>query len=718
MPDIFDESWHKVASLNVSLSHLTDIHKQVYKGQTWYVLQDPYNTKFFRVRPEAYTFLIHLKASRTVEEVWDEMVEKYPDSAPSQTEVLQLLSQLHQANLLYFKSRPDHDIIFKRYKTKQFQSLLQKLITFLYIRIPLLDPDRWLDRMRPVISLLCSKSAVLIWLVVVMLGVKSVIDHADLLGSQIQGVLAPDNLLLLFISMAVLKLLHELGHAFIAKYYGGSVNILGIMLLVFTPLPYVDVSSSWAFRHKFQRMLVSSGGMYVELFIAAVAAIIWVNTDDGLIHNLSFNIMFIGSVSSILFNGNPLLKFDAYYILSDYWEIPNLQKQAQQQWYYWVEKYVFGLSRLQSPGVDSKEKTQLASYAVLSLLYRWFITIGIVLFVADQWFEVGVLIALISVYLFIIKPVYQFLKYLFFADKLFQKRIRAMTASLVFVFLVLVVIGMVPLANSVKVPGILSEKDSVNVYAESEGFLHKVFVSHGQKLEKGDLIAILRNEEIDLDIQIMQAKLDEINNMLLKARKQQIADIKSLKKHLGYLETKIQILKEKQQNLHIYAQQQGVWFAPELQNKTHTWMTRQQLLGVIYASKHYEFIAVVSQTQAFDLFKMIEIAGEVKITGSAQHTFASHNLHVIPYEQTQLPSAALGWMGGGDIAIDMADPNGTKSLEPFFEIRAKLPSELLLSVLSFNQGRSGFLKIDLPDATLWQRAVKMIQQLMQKRYRI
>ena len=160
--------------------------------------------------------------------------------------------------------------------------------------------------------------------------------------SQSQGLLAPSNLVYLYLCLIVLKVFHELGHAAMTKRFGGEVHVMGVMFLVFTPLPYMDASASWAFRNKWHRILVGSAGMIVELFFASIAAWFWVYSGEGAVKSIAFNVMMIGSISSLFFNGNPLTRLDSYYILSDWLEIPNLGERAKKQWFFCIEKFFFG----------------------------------------------------------------------------------------------------------------------------------------------------------------------------------------------------------------------------------------------------------------------------------------------------------------------------------------------------------------------------------------
>ena len=365
----FSESWHRVANLKVSLIPTVSMRKQLFRGETWYVLYNPFNNQFFRLRPEAHYFVSRLHPQRTVEEVWTECLDRYPDAAPGQEDVVQLLTQLYQANLLYFEMPADSQKLFERYSKRRQREIRSKLISIMFIRIPLIDPQRFLNWIKPLTKYLVNPIGALLWLLVVFSAGKIVIDHFDVVFEQAQGILAPDNLALLYIGLILVKTLHEFGHAIVCSRYGGEVHTMGVMLLIFTPLPYMDATSSWSFRSRWRRALVGAAGMIIELFIAALAVFLWARTGPGTLHSLAYNMMFIASVSTLLFNANPLLRFDGYYILSDLMDIPNLSTNSMKHLRHLTERYLFGYKESVSPSQTRKEAVWLTVFGILSGIY-------------------------------------------------------------------------------------------------------------------------------------------------------------------------------------------------------------------------------------------------------------------------------------------------------------------------------------------------------------
>lgn len=711
----FSDSWHRIADARVGLLPTVRVHKQQFRGRTWYVLREVYSQRYYRVSPAAYAFLARLTPARTVDETWKAFLADEPEQAPGQEEVSQLLSQLHFANLLYFRSSPDSQAIFQRALKQRRRELRAQLMAFLYVRVPLWDPNRWLDRMRPLGRFLMSPLMGLVWLVVVLMGGVAALENADALLGQSQGILSLGNLPLLYLCLAGLKTLHEFGHAFVCKRFGGEVHTLGVMFLIFTPLPYVDVTTAWSFRNRWERALVGSAGMMVELFCAAIGAVIWANTGAGIINSLAFNVMAIGSVSSLLFNGNPLLRFDAYYIFADVVDIPNLYQKAQRQWLYFADRYLLGTPGAHSPAEDAREWAWLTGYGLLSFFYRLLIMVGILLFVLDRWFELGVVLALTSLFALVVMPAQKLISYLS-SPQVFRNRGRAIGATVASMLLVVAVLGWLPMPNSVKAQGVLEAVEATTVYTDTEGRLAKLHVSNGDAVKQGQVLAVLVNPELNHDIDITRQQRREAELLQRQALQQSVADLEPLRRRLEVLEQRLRELEWRHTQLVVRAPHDGDWVAPALHEHLGTWVSRGRPLGEVLNHDQFRFTAVIPQEQADALFQTRLEHAQLRLQGQADTDIALVGLQLIPYQRRQLASPALGWFGGGDIAVSREDDRGDLAAEPFFELRAQVAADNPDFVAL--HGLSGRLRIALPSQPVFAQAREALMQLLQKRYQL
>jgi putative peptide zinc metalloprotease protein len=711
----FSESWHRIADQRISLRSTVKVRKQLFRGEKWYVLHDPFNNQFLRLRPEAYEFVVRLRPDRTVGQVWEERLEGNPDGAPGQDDVIQLLAQLYFANLLYYELPADSAKLFERYSQRKQRELQSKLLSIMFFRLPLLDPENLLRRLMPAIRLIMSPLGTVIWIVTVVLAGKVVIDHFDVLAAETQGILTPDNLIFLYASLVLVKTLHEFGHAVVCKHYGGEVHTIGVMLLVFTPLPYMDATSSWSFRSRWERAFVGAAGMIFEIFAASFAAFIWAYTGPGIVHSIAFNMMFIASVSTVLFNINPLLRFDGYYILSDLLDIPNLHSRARMHLRHIAERYVFGCKDSISPAQTPKEASWLTIFGVLSGIYRVIVYTAIILFVADRFLLAGMIMAFICIISWGLVPLFRFTEYLLSNPRLVRTRSRAIAISLGAVAAVLFFLAIIPFPNRFRAPGVLEAVVYIKVVNDAPGYVKKVLVPTNAEVKAGTPLMELSNRELDFKINAANAQRQETLALQMQAIHQDTAELKPIRNRLETIEKKLNGLEEQRQALVVRARESGTWISPRSKEMVGTWLLRGSEVGVIVNHEAFQFSAVVSQDEASNLFDGEIRNAEVRLFGQGRRTLEAYDYTFIPYQHEELPSAALGWHAGGEIAVSVKDETGLKAAEPFFQIYAKLNK---LPSVTFLHGRSGQIRFYLNPEPLLEQWVRKFRQLLQKRYQI
>lgn len=711
---IFSDSWFRVSGLRVALLSSVEVRAQTFRGQNWYILQDTYTQRYFRTSEQACKFILSLTRDKTVEDVWEDFVNHYPENAPSQEEVIQILSQLHLSNLLYSLQQLDNEAIVARYKKQKNKELLSKFASFLYVRVPLWNPDRLLDRIRPLVNLFTGWIAFGVWLAVLLLGLFTAFQHREALIDQSQGVLSVSNLPWLYVCLSVLKLFHEAGHAFVCKRYGGEVRTFGVMFLLLTPLPYVDATSSWGFPNRWQRIYASFAGMAVEFFFAATAAIVWAATGPGLTNSLAFNVMFIGSISSLLFNGNPLLRFDAYYMLSDYAEIPNLYQKSQQQWKYFGDRYLLGTITATGKATDTREWYWLTCYGFLSFVYLMMVTVGISLFLMDQWLPLGLLVLAMTVYSKLGVPIYQLGRHLS-SPKIQANRQRAVISVAVIALSLLTVVGLIPFPDSVRASGILQANGSNVIYLQTPGKLDKLYVHHGDKVVAGQRIASLKNADLQSEIEASGYAREEASIQYLQALHNATHEIQAVQQQLDTLDQRLADLNNQLEKLDIRADRDGEWVAPELHELVGSWIQRGFSVGEIVNRRGFRFLGVIPQEQADFLFKNDFRNIELRLAGHFDQTLTLTQIQIIPYQSQELPSLALGWTGGGDIAVTTNDASGAKAKDSFYTLFADIPAAQLPAMTALH-GLSGTLRIRLSPRPLAVQAYRAVKQVIQKRY--
>ena len=288
---LYSNSWHRVSTLRPRLRSHIHIHRHVYRGEVWYVMQDQSNGEFHRYTPEANLLISLMDGRRTVQEIWEIACGQLDDDAMPQDEVICLMAQLHRADVLTTDRAPDVRDLVERRKRQRMQKVKQYIGNPSALKMPLLDPDRWLTRLLPAYRWLFTWVGALLWLGVVAAGAALGAMHWQTLTHNIwDQVFSTGNVLAMALVYPVVKAIHELGHACAVKARGGEVHEIGLMFLLLVPIPYVDASAASAFADKRWRMLVGGAGILVELFLAAVAMIAWTQLDPGLGRSLAYTV--------------------------------------------------------------------------------------------------------------------------------------------------------------------------------------------------------------------------------------------------------------------------------------------------------------------------------------------------------------------------------------------------------------------------------------------
>ncbi len=711
---LFSEAWHRVAQQRARLKPEAEIQRHSFRGTIWYVLRNPLTNQFARVTSCAYYFICRLRLDRTIDFVWRECLEIFPEEAPTQQEVIQLLAQLTNLHLLSSDLPPDVTMTFERHEKSQQKELRGKWLNFLYLRLHLVDPTPLLDVLLPVFRPFFSRFGAVLWTLVILWGIKVAIDHSDLLASRANGFFAPSNIFLIYVAAILTKTWHELGHALLCRFFGGEVRTLGVMLLMLTPLPYVDVSTSWSFPRRSERMLVAAGGMIFEFFMAAVALFVWASTPEGALNSLAYNVVVLASVTTLLFNLNPLLRFDGYYILSDWLQIPNLSQRALLHLKYLLERYVFGLRHALSPAQTTAEGHLLWIYSIASGVYRLFLVWSIFFVLAEHFLGIGLLLACFIVTLWMILPAFKFIRYLATDPFLRTCRTRAITLSLGTFAALALLLALVPVPHHFFAGGIVEADTSRQIYNETGGYLREIVAPPGSRVHAGDVLARLNDPLIQWKIQRGESQVKEAEGLLNSLSDDSRVAAQSARTQIDSARASLQELRTEQRNTEVRAPIDGIWVAPQLSEQFGAWMPRGTILGEVIQPDRFRFLAVVQQDAAADLFSGSLHSAVVRLRGQSGAAIRVSDIRVIPAQQHVLPSAALGWPAGGDIETDPRDTTGLQAKNPFFIVSGELVAN---PDVYLAQRRSGEIRF----ATAWEplltQALRRVRQLFQERIR-
>ncbi len=757
----FHESWYRVAALHPRLRTTVQISRQHFRGQPWHVVQDHTNNAFFRLAEPAYRFIGMLDGNRSVAEAWKQVNEQLGDEAPTQGEAIQLLGQLYTSNLLQAEVPADAHTLFARYKKRRNREVSSYLMNIMFARVPLIDPDAFLERWIKLLGWIFAPLGLVVWIILIgagMYAIAQVPEWPSRLFSSAGSVLSPDNLIFLYIAFAAIKACHEMGHAISCKKFGrqsgsgGEVHIIGIMFLVFTPVPYVDASSSWALTNKWHRAMVGAAGMWVELGIASIAAIFWANTSDtgthAWMHAFAYNIMFVASFSTVIFNANPLLRYDGYYILSDLVEIPNLAQRSKDYIYYLVKRYVWNVRFARNPAYSTTEQVWLFCYAIASFIMRALVSFGIMFYLASvlngALIVLATAMAIAGIVTWVLVPLGQFVHYLATSGELGRVRGRAIATTLAFTAFVFTLVGLIPVPNRAGATGVVEPAEMQELFAGNDGFVRSIPALDNDAhpatrpgdilamptVKKGALIVDANSPELDSKraslVAIREGKIVERN---VASQNKELGKAKLLNDQVESLDEQLQQLDEQIDQLHLKSPIAGVLVIPDMESKQHGYLKRGDHVGTVADLKHLIVRAAASNELGGTLEKEGSRRVEIRVTGRPDILLTGVITRATPSGTNQLPSAALGVQAGGQFNIAPDDRSGTKTVENFFEIHIdallleSAPKPMMdryqkSHILPLYAGQRVVVRFDLQKQPIAQQAWTSLLQLFQKKFKI
>ena len=706
---VLASSWYRVADLKPRLRSHARLYRHRYRGQLWYLLQDPVSNRVHRFSPAARLFIAAMDGQRTLQTLWEITNKHLGEEAPTQDEIINLLGQLHAADLLQSDVTPDAAEVFDRGERQERALRRRSYMNPMAVRIHLWDPDAFLNRIEPLIRVLWSRWGGLIWLAVVVPALVLVFPHLPELSNNFADrVLAVDNLLLLLFVFPLIKALHEFGHAAATKRGGGEVHDMGIVMLVLIPVPYVEASAASVFNSKYERATVGAAGMAVEVFIAAVAFYFWLLVEPGLVRAVLFNVMLIAGVSTLIFNGNPLLRYDAYYILADLLEIPNLANRSLRYWGYLVERYAFGVKDAETPEDSTSEKAWFLFYGLASSIYRVLVTVSIALFIAGEFFIIGVVLAIWAVVAMAVFPLIKTLQHVGSSPRLRQHRRRAVAVTAGTAAVLALLLFVVPMPSRTSAEGVIWLPEQAMVRTAHAGFVDTFLVSPGTAVAEGDLL--VRSYDLGLDAQIRQseAKVAELTATYGAQFVTDRARAGIVREQLESERATLDLLRNRAEGLLVRAGSHGVFISPKAADMPGRYYRKGELLGYVTANAT-PIARVVVQQESIDLVRLTTDRVSVRFAHRLDVVTGGRIVRQVPAGDEYLPSRALATEGGGRIATDPRDQKGAKTMERMFQLDIELTGQNAARNAFF--GERVYVRFDHetePIGLQWYRAIRLL----------
>lgn len=646
-----------------------------------YQLEDPVAVRFYRVGRAEYLLISLLDGRTSLAEAVTVSSRALGHEAFSEQEATSICLWLVETGL----ATPTEGTIES---AKSKPASLRSLFNPFWMKLPLLRPERLLDLLLPWTRWFFTGPAVLLMAALWIAAGVVLTGHSEEFWADSRQVFSSHNWLLLTLVWVVLKVVHEIGHGLACRSHGGRVTEMGVVFVLFAPMAYVDVTSSLGFRSRWQRMHVAAGGILVELTVAAIAALCWTQATTPFARHLLHNIIISASLTTLIFNINPLMRFDGYFILEDLLDISNLGTTATRWLQSRYARIFYGEQRT-IPVPSGFQGVVIRSYALLASLWRLTVSASLLAGAAVMFRGAGLAIAIGAMLLWYVKPVFDLLVSL--AARWRRDRWSASRAVL-FGGLSIACGGamlfQLPSPFQRHAPGVVDYADLEVVRVSSAGFVREIRVTNGQSVEAGDELVTLHNEDLearvtDLEWAIQQSeakRIGQLNRKELALAQIELRNQQALKEQLAeaYLRTDA---------LSIKAPVAGRVLARRLEQQMGNYLKEGTELLVIGDDTRKEVLVSVDQRdlEAFSVADINTVDLRIRGTGPA----ASASLALEPRASTRLPHPALAAVHGGEVDVvassSDADDEGVKLSEPRFLLRAKLDNAASTHVFAGQQ---------------------------------
>jgi putative peptide zinc metalloprotease protein len=701
----YSPHWYRVAALRPRLARSVRPRRQLYRGQVWYILSDAGSDRFQRLNDVAYGMVGRLDGRHTVQRIWDTLVELHGDRAPTQPEVVELLVQLDDAELLQSDVTPEIGELFRRRDTKR-RRRRATAVNPLSFRVHLFDPTPLLDRLQPLATVLFSGPVLALWALLVVSAALTALGHAGTLGAAAAThLMTPQSLIIMWLVYPVMKAFHELGHALALRRSGAPAHDAGISVLLLMPVPYVDASAAWAIRERSTRILISAAGIMVEVGLAAIALFVWCIVEPGIVREIALATMLIGGLSTILFNANPLVRFDGYYIMADAIAMPNLAERSKRYLVYLFQRYLIG-ARVSADQAATGERYWLFGYGTSAWCYRLALTFFIVLWIGEMSVVVAAAIALWATCTMFVMPLVRGLRFLAFAPTLARRRGRALLGSALLVAGSTGFMLWVPLPYFATAQGVVWQSDEARIRSSTDGFVEQIHVADGTVVNEHDPIVTLSDPTLNVELRRLEAELSGLNvayhaaSMLDPARAQRIAE------KIASANAEHDQLVDRKNRLIVRAAIAGTVAIPRGDDSLGRFIATGTIVAHVLRRDEVVIRTAVAHEMA-DLVRSRASSAAVQFADRSLPPLTALIVREIPAATNQLPSSALADRNGGAFTTDPNDADAMRLLEPAFLFDLLVPGKLLERM-----GERVVVRVDLGAEPLAARIGRSLQQLL------
>lgn len=653
-----------------------------------YSIKDPLGLQFHRLEPAQFAVLQRLDGRRSLRDLKSEVNRDFPAIGFTLDELQALIVDLHQKGLVVSDRMGQAATLRGRVAKDRGKKILGLLGQILYTRLPGWNPMQTLTAMLPWTRWIYSTPFIVVMsLFVASSWVLVLVQFAEFRSRlpEFQQFFAWPNILFLYLTLAVCKIIHEFGHGLTCHYFGRRCHEMGVMLLVFTPTLYCDVTDAWLIRDRWPRIWIGAGGILFESVLSAIALYVWWFSAPGLINHLALNVFFVTSITTVIFNLNPLMKFDGYYMLADLLGIPNLRQQAERLLDRSLAKNVYGFDLLHDPLLPQHNQGWFTLYAIASSAYGWFVFGSILMFLYSwlkpyQLQSLGITAACFSIaglLMSLATRTYRIGK----MPRHGPVRWWSVAVATVVFVAALSAVLFVPIPWYVEAAAIIEPAGASQIYTAVPGRLIEIKVQPGQTVAAGDVLLVLENEELTDRVHKIEDELAAQKKLVAAARTaNNIADFAVGYEHQIGLEKQLAEANAKLQQLIVTAPVAGRVVAadyrnppPDLpdralprwhgtpldQHNLGSWIeVRTQLLSLA-PSDGLQAVLYLPQVHRNEVTAGTKVS--LKLDALPDHVFRGE-VAEMSHEQAEIVPIALSTKAGGPLATESL-PDQTERLQ-------------------------------------------------------
>ena len=648
--------------IRVTLRSDIKASRQVYQGEPVYVIHDPVSFRSHRLTVFQYRILASLNADNSLGENFQSLVARQEFTAEDEKVFLDLVSSFSKLGLVIMPGASGAKL-YEQHKKIKSMKRRGKLLGMLFVQIPLVNPDKFLNRTVHRVSWMFSKAFLVVWLLGMAAAGMVVYSRFSDIVQPLNGILATKNLAFLWVAFVLLKVWHELGHAYACKVFGGFVPEMGTVLIAGTPAAFVDASSAWSFPERHKRLVVMCGGMFFESLVFIPCVFVWAFSSSPFLQSCSYQLLVMASVVTFFFNANPLMKFDGYFILSELVGIQNLRPRADAHIKGILATNLVGVARKKS--TDSlKTRALLVGYGVSAMIYKTFLVISIAMVVAIKFPLVGLALAAFHVGTTVGMGVHKMAKYLLKDKETEPVRGRARLVAAVVLIGGPIAAMIVPVPFGVVTQGLVGAEVEHFVNVESPGSLERTLVESGQVVMSSDPLVELSNERLREDLKVAKASLDEakqrwkiLQQMNLTESSRQFATVTELQQQVAELQRRVD-------RLSMNSPGSGTVVRLPARTDRGQFMREGNALAVVVDGRPV-LRTWINEDQLGSISKSAGSEVTFLIPGRSTKSHKARITKIEPAAEAVFDNMALTYVTGGEILVD---PATGKPLEPVFQI--------------------------------------------------